>query len=130
MGYRSDVKSVIYGTASQLGAFIDVNHDLYNQVRKDFGDNIKDIAKKGLQDKDLSIIYLNCEYSKWYDEYEEVQRWHELLDSAEQWGLSTEFVRIGESSEGDIEISQRGVDCMYYLETELKIVSTLDDEEI
>jgi hypothetical protein len=128
MGYRSDVKSLIYGTNAQLGAFIDANHDLYKKVREDFNGSIKDIVKKGLQDKDLSIIYLKDEYTKWYDEYEEVQRWHELLDLAEQDGLSTEFIRIGESSEGDLEVYQSGDDCVYYLETEMKIVTVLDDE--
>lgn len=128
MGYRSEVKSLIYGTASQLGNFIDANHDLYKKVREDFNGSIKDMVKKYRDNKDLSIIYLKDDYTKWYDEYEEVQRWHELLDLAEQAGLSVEFIRIGESSEGDIEVYQSGNECVYYLETEMKIVTILDDE--
>jgi len=111
MGYRSEVKGLIYGTKEEMQAFKESIFDLYNQVREDFANEITDETNS-----EFELLYLNSPYTKWYDEYEEVQRWEEFYYLASQFGLNTEFIRIGESSEGDIETFNDGDNCKYYLE--------------
>jgi hypothetical protein len=120
MGYRSEVKSLIYGTEQEIADFKAATFDLYNQVRAENGDEITDERN----DK-FKLIFLNAPYSKWYDEYEEVQHWHDLLDLAKEAGLCTEFVRIGESSEGDIETDYSGEKCEYYLEAVQRVEANI-----
>lgn len=110
MGYRSEVKGLIYGTADEMEAFKEACFDLYNQVREEFGDEITDESN----DK-FKLLYLNAPYTKWYDEYEEVQHWQEMYDLARETGMNVEFARAGEE-QGDVELDFSGKDCEYYLE--------------
>jgi len=116
MGYRSEVKSVIYGTSNEVSAFKADNFDLFTKVCEEFGGDIKHIIKD-----DEEIIYLSQDYVKWYDEYEEVQMWNELLALAQEAGLCTEFVRVGENADGDIEQDYVGVGNMIYLSPRITI---------
>jgi hypothetical protein len=111
MGYRSEVKGLIYGTKEEMQAFKESIFDLYNQVREDFANEITDETNS-----EFELLYLNSPYTKWYDEYDEVQRWEEFYYLASQFGLNTEFIRIGENPEGDIEVNAHGMTCKYYLE--------------
>lgn len=115
MGYRSEVKGIIYGTEQELKDFKEACFDLYNQVREEYGDEITDESN----DK-FKLIYLNAPYTKWYDEYEEVQHWNQLYDLAQEAGLNTEFARAGEER-GDIEVDYSGETCEYYLEVVQRI---------
>jgi len=110
VGYRSEVKSLIYGTAEEIAEFKAATFDLYNQVREEYGDEVRTFNIK-----DRHFIYLDADYTKWYDEYEEVQHWNDLLDFAKEFGLCTEFVRVGESSDGDIEQDYSGQNNLNYL---------------
>lgn len=115
MGYRSEVKSLIYGTKEQMAKFNNENVVLLTALSEDFG---KDLTHT--KNDDYEIIFLDVSYSKWYDSYSEVIRWNNLLTLANEAELMTEFVRIGEDSEGDIETAYTG-DCEYYLQTECHI---------
>jgi hypothetical protein len=117
MGYRSEVKSLVYGTSEQMAKFKADNAELWEVLAEDFGENLsgRNLGK-------YEMLYLNLEYSKWYDSYSEVIRWNNLLTLAQDADLATEFVRIGEDSEGDIETDYTG-DCEYYLQTECHIVA-------
>lgn len=117
MGYRSEVKSCIYGEPSEMDKFMADNADALTQIKEDFGSQLRTL-KMGDRRK---FIYIDCEYSKWYDEFSDVQRWHAFLELAKEAELSTEFVRVGEDSEGDIETDYYGEDCMNYLEPMTKI---------
>ena len=117
MGYRSEVKSLVYGTSEQMAKFKTDNAELIEALAEDFGADIEQL-NNGVYE----IIYLDVEYSKWYDSYSEVIRWNNLLTLAQDAELMTEFVRIGEDSEGDIETDYTG-DCAYYLQTECHIVA-------
>ncbi len=117
MGYRSEVKSLIYGSYDEMAKFKTDNAELCEQLAEDFGADIEQL-NNGVYE----LIYLDVEYSKWYDSYSEVIRWNNLLTLAQAADLATEFVRIGEDSEGDIESDFTG-DCMPYLETECHIVA-------
>ena len=50
-----------------------------------------------------------------------MRRWHEFLDIANDVGLNTEFVRVGESSDGDIEQDYHGKSNLYYLTPRVSI---------
>ena len=117
MGYRSEVKSLVYGEVEAMAKFKAENAELIEQLAEDFGENIEQI-NNGHYD----IIYLNLAYSKWYDSYAEVKRWNNLLYIARDTEIMTEFVRIGEDSEGDIESDYQG-NVEYYLQTECHIVA-------
>jgi hypothetical protein len=117
MGYRSEVKSVIYGEPSDMAKFKEAVFDLYNQVVEDFGSQLRTLK---MGDK-RELLYLDCDYAKWYDEFSDVQRWHEMLELAKEANLNTEFVRVGEDSEGDIEADYTGDKCMNYLQPMTKI---------
>ena len=94
MGYRSEVKSIIYGDATKVEDFLRDNAETFNQLKEDFPTELSRFTR----DTRL-FIYLDCNYSKWYDEYEDVQRWHDFIEKAAEAGLCTEFVRIGEASD-------------------------------
>lgn len=117
MGYRSEVKSLVYGEVEAMAKFKTDNAELIEQLAEDFDENIEQ-----LNNGHYEIIYLNLSYSKWYESYSEVIRWNNLLTLAQDAELITEFVRIGEDSEGDIETDYTG-DCAYYLQTECYIVA-------
>lgn len=120
MGYRSEVKGLIYGTPADMALFKDVTSIVYRQVREDFGSEITDESN----DK-FELLYLNASYTKWYDEYEEVQNWQMLYDLARDAGLNVEFMRAGEEH-GDIEVDNSGDDCQYYLELVQRIDAHFD----
>jgi hypothetical protein len=117
LGYRSEVKSLIYGTKEQMAKFNNDNKELLDALADDFGTEIS-----YEKNADHEIIYLDSAYCKWYESYADVIRWNNLLTLAQDADLATEFVRIGEDSEGDIESDFTG-DCMPYLETECHIVA-------
>lgn len=117
MGYRSEVKSCIYGEPSEMAKFKEAVFDLYNQVVEDFGNSLRTIKL----DDTRELLYLDNDYAKWYDEFDEVQRWNELLELAVEANLNTEFVRVGEDSEGDIETDYTGDKNMNYLQPMTKI---------
>lgn len=117
MGYRSEVKGLIYGSEQEMQVFKESCFDLYNQIFEDFGDSVT-IEKN----KKYSFICLNLSYSKWYDDYDEVKHWKQLYDLAQQAELNTEFARVGEEW-GDIEVDNSGDSCEYYLEITQKVDS-------
>lgn len=117
MGYRSEVKSLVYGNPIEMQKFKEDNAELIEQLAEDFGNNVSQINNGHYE-----LIYLDLEYAKWYDSYSDVTRWHNLLNLAKEAELMTEFVRIGEDSAGDIEADYQG-DVEYYLQTECHIVA-------
>jgi hypothetical protein len=117
MGYRSEVKSVIYGEPSEMDKFMADNPEAITQIKEDFGSSLRTLK---MGDKRV-LLYLDNDYAKWYDEFDEVQRWNELLELAVEANLNTEFVRVGEDSEGDIETDYTGDKNMNYLQPMTKI---------
>jgi hypothetical protein len=116
MGYRSEVKSLVYGEPAAMAKFMADNAELVDAVREDFGSSL-DTYHKSKQ----TLLYLDMPYVKWYDDDAGVIRWGNLLSLANEAELMTEFVRIGEEA-GDIEQEYSQTECEYYLET----VSTIN----
>ena len=111
MGYRSEVKSLIYGEPEAMAKFLEDNAELIEQLALDYGSELTQINNGSYE-----LIYLDLPYSKWYDSFSEVIRWENLLNLANEAELMTEFVRIGEEA-GDIEQEYSQTECDYYLET-------------
>ena len=117
MGYRSEVKSLVYGEPKEVDAFLNEYEELIVALNSDF-----ETSLTITENSDYKIIYLSLSYAKWYASYEDVKRWNSLYSLANDFNLKTEFVRIGEDSEGDIE-SYYSDDCDYFLQTECRIVA-------
>lgn len=151
MGYRSHVRSLIYGdpdTMCQLVAahtlqggkvfseyFVNelrryrLTRRLYNAEATARGP--KD--ERGWQpsvydDVEVEVLDYYGEDVKWYDDYSDVKAWHELIDAAEELGLSTEFIRIGEES-NDIDVRHNVQDdAENYLNVSTSIVDDIPDD--
>jgi hypothetical protein len=124
MGYRSQVRSLIYGDPNKLQALI-VRHLLNGDgPLKHFKDDLTryrttlrtyDHEATAAQPQDanggrtmlyrytqIEVLDLSGDSWKWYPDYDDVKAWHALLQEAEEDGLAYEFLRIGEEAE-DIE---------------------------
>ena len=148
MGYRSDVQSIIYPTADNpellevfntliakeklageqgvFGLFKDDCLELKeSSIRRSrrVGENEDGSGKYEYDDLEFPYLELVGDDWKWYDDYEDVQYWHKLLEEAEQLGLNYEFVRIGE--ERDDVVVEHGGDCEYFLDVSRSIVSSI-----
>lgn len=89
MGYRSDVRSVIYGGEDAMIEFMKENESLLSVVK---GAGIVEQALSG----DDVVLHLHGESIKWHEDFPEVVAWNKLLDLAEESGLAYELIEIGE----------------------------------
>jgi hypothetical protein len=97
MGYRSQVKSVIYQTKDKFDKFYKDNAEEINYFMHEFG--CMSVAKKD----NYEVLFLDFDEVKWYDSFPEVIAWKAFLAKAEEEGLHYEFVRLGED-DSDVEI--------------------------
>jgi hypothetical protein len=116
MGYRSEVKSIVYGDAELMSEFISENTELLEALQDDFDGHIETIEKPA-----RTFILLTLDYAKWYDSYSEVARWMNLLNLADESDLKFEFIRVGEES-NDIEYRHSQNECDYIL----NVVTTIE----
>jgi hypothetical protein len=116
MGYRSEVKSMVYGDKELMDEFIKDNTELLDALQDDFDGDIETIEKPA-----RTFILLTLDYAKWYDSYSEVARWMNLLNLADEADLKFEFIRVGEES-GDIEYRRSQNGCDYIL----NVVTTIE----
>jgi hypothetical protein len=116
MGYRSEVKSIVYGDAELMSEFIRDNTELLDELQNDFDGDIETIEKPS-----KTFIFLTLAYAKWYESYSNVSRWMALLNLADEAGLKFEFIRIGEET-NDIECRHSQVECDYFLQ----VATTID----
>jgi len=110
MGYRSNVRCLIYGTEEKLEAFLTYKLLITGtSVFRDMGDSLTrySITHSDYQGdtKTIHVLDLYLDRCKWYEDYEDVKAWHTFMDQAEEADLDYEFIRIGEDS-GDIERSE------------------------
>lgn len=124
MGYRSEVKSLVYGDTEPMAKFIAENTELLEALEADFDDDIQTIEKP-MQ----TFIFLTLDSAKWvdtslshaYESYSDVSRYMALLNRADEAGLMYEFVRVGEES-SDIEYQHSQTECEYILQ----VVTTIE----
>lgn len=133
MGYRSQVRCLIYGLPDKLNAMI-VKHQLEGGKLFDndwFRDNITRYkATRSYYDHEASIasvdpntgkgqaIWREVEIEildlygddwKWYPGYEDVRAWEAFMRGAHEWNCSYEFIRVGEE-QNDIEREENVLD--------------------
>ena len=113
MGYRSTVYSLIIGTNDQINTFLTMHSLILNSEalsvdflphikRYDIVEQVYDFENKVTRDESLHVLELFGDSWKWYDSYPDVQAWTRFLQEAEEFGLDTEHLRIGED-QGDID---------------------------
>jgi hypothetical protein len=134
MGYRSEVRSVIYGPPDKVQAFWTKHTLLENPAIKGFE---SDIRRYMVDSGDgTAVIDLRGDSWKWYPDYPDVAGWLAMIDEigceAEGTeGLSYEFARLGEESD-DTEYHTGGHDPLYWLSFRREILDdmphTLKDE--
>lgn len=151
MGYRSQVRCLIYGPPDKINAMV-VKHQLEGGqlFESFFKDSISRYrAKRSIYDAEASrltepngvsravwreeeveVIDLSGDDWKWYDGYEDVQAWEEFMRSAADWDCSYEFIRIGEEP-GDVEDDTNIVDDgEHWLYTEASIGCNVEGYEV
>lgn len=111
MGYRSEVRCLIYGPKDKLNLFLTTQALFENTtVFRDFKDSLERYTietKDYIDGKPVDVTYhvldLYGDSWKWYPGYPDVDAWHQFIEAAEYEGeLEVEFIRIGEE-DGDIE---------------------------
>lgn len=123
MGYRSQVRSLIYGDPDEICRLVAAQA---LQGKPDifaiFGESLTryrvmrntpnhEAGEIKWREVEVEVLDLSGDSWKWYSEYEDVKAWHAFMSSAEELGLDTEFVRIGED-DNDIERAFSGDDPM------------------
>jgi hypothetical protein len=97
MGYRSQVKSVVYQTEDKFDKFYKDHEEEIDYFKQELG--CMGIAKKD----NYKVLYMDFDEIKWYDTFPEVIAWKKFLADAEAAGMYYEFVRLGED-DSDVEI--------------------------
>ena len=132
MGYRSDVRILIYGVNEDVTAFVASErlkghkgmkyHPLDEPQSKYHERNIYHT------DASETMLELNWWDIKWYDTYPEVAYWQTLEslweDAFKNTTLCMETARIGEDV-GDVVVNYYG-QCDYYLNIHREIVNNMD----
>ena len=106
MGYRSDVKALIYPLGGE--------HNLleYDKLKLLFNTTFQDVFEAWGEDyfswnDKHRVLEFDANSVKWYDSYPEVQRLTKFLSEVQELGYEYEFLRIGEEDE-DIEADSTG----------------------
>jgi hypothetical protein len=106
MGYRSEIRCLIYGTKENLEAYITETALISgSRIFNKFKDNLTRYTANPLGVGTPAPVHVLDFYAdgwKWAPEYEDVDLWMAFMRAAEEAGLQYEFVRIGENPE-DIE---------------------------
>jgi len=106
MGYRSDIKALIYPLGGE--------HNLleYNKLKTIMNTTFKDFYEYW-KDPHFTwndahrVLMFSAESIKWYDSYSEVSGFATFLDDVQALGYEYEFIRIGED-DTDVETTQTG----------------------
>lgn len=137
MGYRSDVASMIYGDGSTedndkiaaLWMRAQLAGLLKSLTQSPDQPMVKQIAIRDYKQDKIAALYLNEESIKWYEDYQFVKDWNEIMRLAQtEYQLNTEFVRIGEDME-DIVRDSEGDNVQSFLYVSRTISEDFTSEE-
>lgn len=122
MGYRSNVRAVVYGTEEAMKKLIIDERGRENSIFDTFEDTLTIIQLDG-----VNALELNEFDVKWYDDYPEIKIWDKFLDRLDELisdgeELNYEFIRLGEDSD-DSEERRSGDSIEWYLTISREIVS-------
>lgn len=139
MGYRSEVKCIIYGSPEVLDSFI-AKHTLQNnpflsemQPYISYGliDRVKYDNNGNKHENKNKIMDFYGSQFKWYDEFEDVQGLNKMMDDIDENyedTLDFEFVRVGEEHK-DIE-TKSSLNAYGYIYPTTTIVTDVSIEDI
>jgi hypothetical protein len=103
MGYRSQVRCLIYGSKQDVDAFLTAHVIIGgSRVLQHFSNTLSRYAIDTYDGFKLHVLDLNEESCKWYSDYEEIIAWEAFMNEAPDMGLEYEFYRLGEEF-SDIE---------------------------
>lgn len=129
MGYRSEVRAMIYGEPEKLNAFVVQQKLLGSIVFTAFADSLERYKMESWTQAALDaervqtileVLEIYGTEWKWYDAYEDVQAWMSMMRAAPEAGLNYEFVRVGEES-NDTERESGGDNEESWLSTSTQI---------
>ncbi len=113
MGYRSQVRALIYGPEEQMDVFMTTESlILGSSVFVHFKENLTRYTIKvsfwiagGEQPEShiYHVLDLSGDAWKWYSSYPDVQAWHDFMHRAEEAELAWEFARIGEGEGNELD---------------------------
>ena len=106
MGYRSDVKALIYPVSGEHNL---LNYDklktLMNTTFKDVFDAWNDEYFKWNDEN--RVLEFSADSIKWYDSYPDVARFTRFLSEVQELEYEYEFIRLGEDMD-DVEEDSTG----------------------
>lgn len=131
MGYRSQVRCLVYGDTDKLQALITKHELMGSGVMDQFNDSLKrytcrrrsyDHEATLMQPQDenggrqpviceriVEVLDLTGDDWKWYSDYPDVAAWTAMMLDAAMFDCSYEFMRIGEE-DNDIETERNVLD--------------------
>jgi hypothetical protein len=106
MGYRSDVKALIYPSGGE--------HNLleYDKLKLLFNTTFQDVFTSWGEDyfewdDRHRVLMFDANSVKWYDSYPEIKTFVKFLADVQELGYEYEFIRIGEEDD-DVETDSTG----------------------
>lgn len=137
MGYRSDVKILIYGERDDVTAFVASeklkgipeglsSHPLQEPERNGHERRQYDYYNGGWH----TMLEFSWWDTKWYESYTDVSYWDNLASVFEEAfpRLSMEYVRVGESVDDNVT-DYYGDDNNYYLNISREIINSAPEED-
>lgn len=106
MGYRSDVKALIYPVSGETNLLeYEKLKTLMNTTFRDVFEAWDDEYLKW--DDEHRVLVFKAESIKWYDSYPDVDRFTRFLDEVHELEYEYEFIRLGEEDD-DVESNSTG----------------------
>jgi hypothetical protein len=106
MGYRSDVKALIYPVSGETNLLeYEKLKTLMNTTFRDVFEAWDDEYLKW--DDEHRVLVFEAEGIKWYDSYPDVARFTRFLDEVHELEYEYEFIRLGEEDD-DVESDSTG----------------------
>ena len=125
MGYRSDVAIAIYGEEDQMVAFIAAS-----RLKEDFTEVFKECEIYPYQGGTHLMLSAQFDGVKWYDGYEDVDRWNKFVRLAEEHyeSINTEYVRVGEETDDNVH-NYGGPDPEWHLGIRREVYTDLPEKQ-
>jgi len=119
MGYRSDVKALVYplGGADNL-----LNYD---KLKLLMNTTFKDLYESWSDDFDWNdkhrVLMFDANSVKWYESYDEVKNFTVFLDDVQKLGYEYEFMRIGEDDTDVESMTSSNAERFLYVQRSIEV---------
>ena len=108
MGYRSNIKVLVYATRNG----VDNNIEKYEQLKTLMNTTFKDVYDNWedpyfIWDDEHRVLKFSADDVKWYESYPEIASFMHFIEMIDQLEYEYEFIRVGENYE-DVETRSSG----------------------